>query len=181
MSKDARVLLGRIAGAHGLKGEVIVHAFTERPEDVAAYGPVADDEGRRVMELKVVRVTDKGVIARLSGVGDRTQAEGLKGMELWVPRERLPDAGEGEFYHADLIGLAALAPDGAPVGTVVAVQNYGAGDLLEIRLAGSKRTELVAFKNEFVPEVDISGGRVVVVIPAANTDEEGSAGGGRLE
>ncbi|MGD9805853.1 MAG: ribosome maturation factor RimM [Hyphomicrobiaceae bacterium] len=164
MSKSARVLLGRITGVHGLKGEVVVHAYTEHAEDVAAYGTVSDGEGLREVELKIVRVTDKGIIARVPGVRDRTQAEALKGMELWVPRERLPDVEDGEFYHADLIGLAVVAPDGAALGTVVAVQNYGASDLLEIRMEGSRRTELVAFTDDFVPEVDIAGGRVVVLM-----------------
>lgn len=175
MSKDARVLLGRIAGVHGLKGEVVVHAYTEYPEDIAAYGPLSDKQGQREVELEVVRLSDKGVIARVSGVRDRTQAEALKGMELWVPRERLPEAEDGEFYHADLIGLAAVTPDGATIGTVVAVQNYGASDLLEIRLDGSRRTELVAFTDDFVPEVDIAGGRVVVLMDGASSaDDEGA-------
>lgn len=170
MNADARVLLGRIAGAHGLKGEVVVHAYTEYPEDIAAYGPLSDQGGQQEFELAIVRVSDKGVIARIPGIRDRTQAEALKGTELWVPRARLPEAEEGEFYHADLIGLAAVAPDGSPVGTVIAVQNYGASDLLEIRLEGSRRTELVAFTDDFVPEVDVAGGRVVVVMSGSGAD-----------
>lgn len=174
MSKDARVLLGRIAGVHGLKGEVVVHAYTEYPEDIAAYGPLTDTEGLREFELEIVRISEKGVIARISGVRDRTHAEPLKGLELWVPRERLPEAEEGEFYHADLVGLAAVTPNGEPIGTVVAVQNYGASDLLEIRLEGSRRTEFVAFTDAFVPEVDIAGRRVVVHMngdPPSNSDD----------
>jgi 16S rRNA processing protein RimM len=172
MKKEARVLLGRITGAHGLKGEVVVHAYTEYPEDIAAYGTLSDSDGGRGIELKAVRISDKDVIARVAGVNDRTQAEALKGMELWVPRERLPDADDGEFYHADLIGLDAFAPDGRRVGTVVAVPNYGASDLLEIRLEGSRRTELIAFTDDFVPEVDIAGGRVVVHMPSGTAEDE---------
>jgi 16S rRNA processing protein RimM len=159
-----RLLLGRIAGAHGLKGEVLVHAFTAAPEDIAAYGALEDASAERTLAVRVVRIGEKGVIARIEGVEDRTAAEALKGTELWLARERLPPPEAGEFYHADLIGLAAFAPDGTPVGTVVAVQNYGAGDLIEIRLAGSRRTELVPFTDAFVPEVDVAGGRVVVVL-----------------
>jgi 16S rRNA processing protein RimM len=159
-----RILLGRIAGAHGLKGEVLVHAFTAAPEDIAAYGALEDASAERTLAVRVVRIGEKGVIARIEGVEDRTAAEALKGTELWLARERLPPPEAGEFYHADLIGLAAFAPDGTPVGTVVAVQNYGAGDLIEIRLAGSRRTELVPFTDAFVPEVDVAGGRVVVVL-----------------
>lgn len=176
MSKDARVQLGRIAGVHGLKGEVIVHAYTEYPEDIASYGPLSDREGQREIALTVVRVTDKGVIARIAGIRDRTQAEGLKGLELWVDRESLPEAEEGEFYHADLIGLAAVSPDGTRVGEVVAVQNYGASDLLEIRPDGSRRTEFVAFTDDFVPEIDVAGGRVVVRMPEAASDADEAPG-----
>ena len=171
MSETTRVLLGRIAGPQGLKGEVVVHAFTEYPEDIAAYGPLTDSEGQREIALDVVRISDKGVIARISGVRDRTQAEALKGMELWVLRSQLPSADDGEFYHADLVGLAAVAQDGQPIGTVVAVQNYGASDLLEIRLDGSRRTELVAFTDDFVPEVDIAGRRVVVRMGGDASDD----------
>lgn len=176
MSEGGRVLLGRITGAHGIKGEVVVHAFTENPEDVAGYGPLADKRGTRTFELSVVRVTEKGVIARVVGVADRTQAEALKGSELWITRDRLPQAEEGEFYHADLIGLAAVDPDGAGIGTVVAVQNYGAGDLLEIRLDGRRNTELVAFTKDFVPVVDLDAGRVVInrSEPQAIEDCDGS-------
>jgi 16S rRNA processing protein RimM len=171
-----RVLLGRITGAQGLKGEVVVHSFAEVPEDIAAYGPLADAEGVRTFDLKVVRIAEKGVIARVGGISDRTAAEALKGVELWVDRERLPEAEEGTFYHTDLIGLRAVTSGGEPVGQVVAVQNYGAGDLLEIRLEGTRQTELVAFTDAFVPEVDLAGGRVVVVLPEANDDPEESGG-----
>jgi len=174
LSKEARVLLGRIASVHGLKGEVVVHAYTEYPEDIAAYGALSDAEGRREVELEVVRLSEKGVVARVSGVRDRTEAEKLKGMELWVPRNRLPEADEGEFYHADLVGLAAVTPDGKRIGEVIAVQNYGASDLLEIRLEGSRRTELVAFTDDFVPEVDIPGRRVVVRLSGTPSDDDRS-------
>ncbi len=170
MSESRRVLLGRITGAQGLKGEVVVHSFAEAPEDIAAYGPLSDAEGGRTFDLSVVRVAEKGVIARVRGVGDRTQAEALKGVELWIDRERLPAAEEGEFYHADLIGLRAVAPGGEPVGHVIAVQNYGAGDLLEIQLEGTRRTELVVFTDAFVPEVDLAAGQVVVRLSAAEPD-----------
>lgn len=175
MSGSKRVLLGRIGGAHGLKGEVVMHSFAEAPEDIAAYGPLTDAAGQRTFDVTVVRVTDKGVIARVAGIKDRTQAETLKGTELWVERDRLGEAEEGEFYHADLIGLAAVTTDGQPVGQVVAVQNYGAGDLLEIRLAGSRKTELVAFTDAFVPEVDLAAGHVVIRLA------EAEPGGGSVE
>ena len=171
-AKPLRILLGRIAGAHGIRGEVLIKAFTEAPENVGAYGPLSDESGTRTFKLKSARATPKGVVARLQGVDDRNGAEALKGIALYIERERLPAAAEGEFYHADLIGLAAVDGDGKPVGEIVAVQNYGAGDLLEIRLAGSSKTELVPFTDAAVPEVDIAARRVVVVLPRADETEE---------
>jgi 16S rRNA processing protein RimM len=117
-------------------------------------------------------VTGKGVVARIEGVTDRNAAEALKGTELYVDRDRLPAATEGEFYHADLIGLDAVDPDGKAIGSIVAVQNFGAGDLLEVRLAGSTRTELVPFTEAAVPTVDMSAGRAVVILPPTTDDEE---------
>jgi 16S rRNA processing protein RimM len=170
--KSARILLGRISGAHGIRGEVVIHAYTVTPESIGAYGPVFDKAGTRSFEVASARATPKGVVARLKGVGDRTAAEALKGVELYVNRDRLPAAAEGEYYHADLIGLAAVAPEGMQIGEIVAVQNFGAGDLLEIRLAASGKIELVPFTEAVVPEIDIAAGRAVVAMPAASGDEE---------
>lgn len=163
--QSRRVLLGRIAGAHGIRGEVLIKTFTAAPEDIGAYGPLTDADGARSYRIESARATQKGVVARIEGVGDRNAAEALKGVELFVARERLPDVAEGEFYHDDLIGMAAVDADGTQIGEVIAVQNFGAGDLLEIRLAGSGKTELVPFTDDAVPEVDVAGRRVVVVMP----------------
>jgi 16S rRNA processing protein RimM len=160
-AEGKRILLGRIAAAHGIRGEVLIRTFTVRPEDIAAYGPL-DDGLSRSFKLKVGRVTPRGVVARIEGVSDRTAAEALKGTSLYVARDRLPPPDEGQFYHADLIGLAAVDPEGRVLGEVVAVHNHGAGDILEVRLAESGRTELVAFTDAFVPEVDLAGRQVVV-------------------
>jgi 16S rRNA processing protein RimM len=167
--KGKRILLGRIAGAHGIRGEVLIHTYTAAPESIGAYGPLSDAAGARSFRIESARVTQKGVVARLAGIGDRNGAEALKGVELFIERARLPAAAEGEFYHADLIGLSAVDPAGKPVGEIVAVQNYGAGDLLELRLAGASRTELVPFTDAAVPEVNIAARRIVVVLPT--TDE----------
>ena len=168
---SGRVLLGRIAGAHGVRGEVLIRTFTVAPEDIGAYGSLSDASGERTFRLESVRSTRKGVVARLKGVADRTAAEALKGIELYVARDRLPPANEGEYYHADLIGLAAVDPGGEPVGEIVAVQNFGAGDLLEIRIAGTSRTELLPFTASVAREVDIAGRRVVVVLPGAGEED----------
>jgi 16S rRNA processing protein RimM len=170
--QDRRLLLGRIATAHGIRGEVAIESYTGDPQDIAAYGPLETEDGTRQLEVKVVRVTSKGVIARVAGVTDRNAAEKLKGLSLYVDRERLPPAQDDEFYHADLVGLTAEDGEGRRIGTVAAMQNYGAGDLLEVLIDGSRKTELIPFSAAFVPEVDIAGGKVVVVLPAFAPDED---------
>jgi len=175
MSKqDRRVLLGRITAPHGIRGEVVIESYAGQPQDVAAYGPLENEDATRQFDVTVVRVTTKGVIARLKGVADRTEAETLKGLKLYVDRARLPAAEEGEFYHADLVGLRAHDRAGQPIGRIVAVQNYGAGDLLEVRLEGSPKTELIPFTEAFVPEVDVADGRAVINMPTSEPDEEGA-------
>jgi 16S rRNA processing protein RimM len=167
VAEDAshRILLGRIAGAHGLKGEVLIHSFAKVPESIAAYGPLSDADGSKAFTITRAKATAKGVVARLAGVGDRTAAEALAGVELYVARARLPAPTEDEFYHADLIGMLAVDPEGRPLGRISAVHNFGAGDLIEIRLAGSGKSELVAFTAATVPTLDVSAGRAVVVMP----------------
>lgn len=162
-----RVLLGEITGVHGIRGEVVIRAYTEDPSGLAAYGPLQTEDGKHMLEPKVLRVSTKGVIARLKGVEDRTAAEKLKGTKLYVARERFPQAAENEFYHADLIGLTAADPNGAVIGTIIAVHNFGAGDILEIRHTGTRQSELVPFSGATVPEVDIDAGRAVVIMPDA--------------
>jgi 16S rRNA processing protein RimM len=169
---SSRLLLGRIAGAHGIRGEVLIHAYTSAPEDIVAYGPLSDATARRSFEIAIVRTTPKGVVARIAGIADRNAAEALKGVELYVGRDRLPAAAEGEFYYADLIGLAAVDPAGKAIGEIVAVQNYGAGDLIEIRFAGSAKTELIPFTEAAVPQIDIAARRVVVIMPATTDARE---------
>lgn len=163
--RDGRILLGRIIAAHGVRGEVLVRSYADEPQAIGAYGPLAAPDARRTIELRIVRVTPKGVVARVSGIADRNGAEALAGTDLYVDRARLPEAGDGEFYHADLIGLAAVAPDGTEIGRVVGVHNFGAGDLIEVALAASRHTELLPFDERHVPQVDVPAGRIVVVMP----------------
>lgn len=163
--QPARVCLGVIAGPHGVRGLVKVKSFTEVPEDVAAYGPVTDEEGGKRWTLETVGQAKGAVLVRLAGVKDRNQAEALRGTRLYVARSALPEVAEdGVFYHADLIGLAAEAPDGRPLGRVKAVDNYGAGDLLEI-VDPEGKSLLLPFTRAVVPEVDLAAGRLVVVAP----------------
>lgn len=175
-----RVVLGRISGAHGIQGEVRIRPYTERPEDIGSYGPVTANPGGRRFKLKVVRLVKDGVIARIEGVKDRTAAEGLKGLELEVERTALPEAEEGEFYQADLIGMAVEDPDGRRLGTVTAVQNYGGGDILEIAPETGGSTVLLSFTRETVPVVDLAKGRLVADAPAG-VFEDGDDGNGEGE
>jgi 16S rRNA processing protein RimM len=169
------VLLGRIAGAHGLKGEVKVNSFTQVPENIAAYGPLGDGKGR-VFVVESLRPLKGTVVAvQFAGVHNRTDAESLKGTELYAERTKLPELDEDEWYHADLIGLAAISPENEEIGQVIAVQNFGAGDLLEIKQPGEPRSLIVPFTKMAVPVVDVKNRRVVVIIPEeeeAQDDEQ---------
>jgi 16S rRNA processing protein RimM len=172
MAKPSRVLLGEIGSAHGIKGEVVVRSYTANPDDIGAYGILETKDGAPLPKFKVVRVSSRGVICRFDGIADRTAAERLRGIELWIARDRLPPAAGNEFYHADLIGLAAVSPEGQVLGTIVEVANFGAGDLIEVRLDGTTRTEYVPFTDAFVPHVDIAAGRATVVMPFAGDDPD---------
>lgn len=173
------VLLGRIVAAHGLRGEVKILAFTETPENIAAYGLLNDGRGRefRIDELRPQK--GEAVIARLAGVTDRTAAEKLRGTELYVSRDCLPVPDEEEWYYSDLVGLQAVTPDGGAFGEVVSVQNFGAGDLLELRVPAERQTVFLAFTHANVPAVDIKTGRITVVLPdeiIAAPEQESDAG-----
>jgi 16S rRNA processing protein RimM len=168
---DARVLVGEVAGAHGIRGAVKVRSFTADPAAIADYGPLRDDAGR-AWRLRVTGAAKSLLICDVEGVRDRTAAEAMAGTRLWVGRDRLPPAGEDEFYHADLLGLPVETADGAPFGSVVALYDFGAGDILEVR-TGAGRLVQVPFTREAVPVVDVRGRRVVVDPPAGLLDPEG--------
>lgn len=166
-----RILLAVVGAPHGTRGEVRIKTFTEDPAGLAAYGAVETADGRTFTVLSV-RPAKEVVIARLSGVDDRDKAEALKNTELFVPRDRLPATDDEEtFYQADLVGLAVLDASGKQLGTVKAVLNYGAGDLLEVAPPGGGATVLVPFTKAFVPEVDIAGRRIVAA-PAPGLFDE---------
>jgi len=156
-----RLCVGIITGAQGVRGAVRIKSFTAVPEDVAAYGPLADEAGKREFALRPVGRAKGVVIATIAGVADRDAAERLKGMRLYVARDKLPAPGEEEYYHADLIGLAAVLRDGTPLGRVRAVHEYGAGDSLEV-VSESGATVMVPFTRAAVPEVDLAAGRLVI-------------------
>ncbi|MTJ81803.1 MAG: 16S rRNA processing protein RimM [Telmatospirillum sp.] len=158
-----RLCVGVVLGAHGLKGAVRIKSFTADPADVAAYGPVEDLTGTRRFRIRVLSETKGVVTAVLDGIADRTAAEGLKGVRLHVERDRLPEAGEEEFYYSDLVGLAVERVDGTPMGKVKGVFDFGGGDVIDIDGPGGP--VMVPFTRAAVPVVDIAGGRLVVDPP----------------
>jgi 16S rRNA processing protein RimM len=173
MTDEKRILLGHIVGAHGIRGEVMIRSYAENPEDIGAYGPLSDVAGKRTFEIVQAKAALKGVIARIQGVDDRTAAEGLKGIDLYVNRAALPDVDDGEVYQADLAGMRAVTPEGADIGVIVGIANYGAGDILEIKRAGVSDTELVPYIDAFVREVDVEARRIVIIMPTYLEDESG--------
>jgi len=161
---EPRICVGVITGAQGVRGAVRIKSFTAAPEDVAAYGPVADEAGERSFDLRAVGRAKGVVIATIAGIADRDAAERLKGVRLYVARAKLPAPGEEEYYHADLIGLAAVLKDGTVLGRVRAVHEYGAGDSIEV-LRDDGGTVLVPFTRAAVPEIDLAAGLVVIDPP----------------
>jgi len=161
-----KVLVARFGAAHGVRGEIKLWSFTADPLAVADYGPLESKDGRRFV-IMALRPNKDVLVARIKGVADRNAAEALRNVELFLPRERLPAIEEDDtWYYADLVGLAALAPDGAAIGTVAALHNFGAGDVIEIAPAAGGKTLLLPFSEAVVPEVDVKAGRIVVVMPS---------------
>jgi 16S rRNA processing protein RimM len=165
MPQDDRLLLGVIVGAKGIKGEVRVKTFTERPEDIAAYGTLKDATGQTTYKLKVIGLSKGLPVVRIKGISDRNQAEALKGTELYVSRSDLPDiSDEDEFYYADLVGMQAVFKDGESFGIIARVHDFGAGDMLEIIPDGKPESSsvLVPFTMDMVPEVKMAAGQVIL-------------------
>jgi 16S rRNA processing protein RimM len=161
-----RVCVAQIGAAHGVRGEVKLKSFTAEPMAVKDYGPLETEDGTAQIEIEALRPAKDHFVAWLRGVRGREAAEALRNVRLFVPRARLPKIErEDEFYHADLIGLAAVDRAGAEVGTIVAIHNFGAGDLLEIRPAEGGDTVMLPFTDATAPVVDIAGARVVIDPP----------------
>jgi len=160
----SQICVARIGAAHGVRGAVKLWTFTEDPMAVKRYGPLSTKDGARRFEVTSAREARGHLVATLEGITTREQAERLNGVELYVARERLPDAGENEYYHADLIGLAAVNAAGEPLGRVIAIHNFGAGDIIEVAPPNGA-TMLLPFTHAVVPTVDLRGGRVVIELP----------------
>jgi len=163
------VLVGAITGAHGIRGEVKLRSFTEDPQAIAAYSPLETAKGAKVVIAKL-RPQKDGFIAILKGVTDRNAAEALRSTELFVPRERLPEPEEDEVYVHDLIGLPVFLADGSRLGEIVAVADYGAGDLIDVKVEGRNDTVLIPFASQYVLAAD--GSKVVVDLPEGYLDAE---------
>lgn len=163
------VLLGRLGAPHGVRGEIRLQSFTADPAAISTYGPLFDASLARRFVIASLRPLGKDMfVARLEGVCDRTGAEALTGVALYLPREALPAPEEDEFYLADLEGLRAQTRAGATLGVVIGVRNFGAGDILEIAPPEGGETLLLPFTKAVVPIVDIAGGRVVVEPPSSD-------------
>jgi 16S rRNA processing protein RimM len=177
MTKD--VLLAAVIGAHGLKGEVRVKTFTETPDALARYPRLNAKDGRVFTPARIMASKADEAIVTFAEIVDRNTAEGLKGLELFVAREALPATAKNEFYHADLIGLTAIDAADRVIGKVKAIHNYGAGDVIEIARESPEGrggdTVMLPFARDFVPEIDLKSGRVVIAEPAeVDTGERGN-------
>jgi 16S rRNA processing protein RimM len=160
-----RICVGAIAGAFGVTGEVRLKSFCTEPSDIASYGPLTSEDGKIEYRITLTRPVAGGLGARIAGVANRDQAEALRGTSLFVARDRLPSLPDDEFYHADLIGLAAFDVGGVELGKVAAVHNHGAGDIIEISPTRHKSALLLPFTKTIVPNVDLAAGRIVVDLP----------------
>ena len=175
--KEARVLLGVVAAPHGVRGLVRIRSFTEDPMAIASYGELSDEAGKTRYRVEALSTVKGAVLARIEGVADRTAAEAIRGLRLYVERERMPATGEREWYEADLIGLAAVGRDGRDWGKVVAFHDFGGGLAMEVSGGeAAPSSVMLPFNDEAVPEVDVERGRVLVdpplgVLPGGNAKE----------
>ena len=161
-----RVRVARIGAAHGIRGEVRLWPFTQDPMDVASYGPLETEDGARRFEIETLRPAKDFLVARLTGVADRDAAEKLTNLELFVPRERLPDIEDADtYYHTDLVGLAAVTAEGVTLGTVTAIHNFGAGDIIEIAQTGGAPL-MLTFTEAAVPKIEAEA--AFVTLPPAS-------------
>jgi 16S rRNA processing protein RimM len=172
----APICVARIGAAHGVRGAVKLWTFTDDPLAVKRYGALATKDGTRSFEVTHAREAKGHLVATLKGVATREDAERLNGLELYIAREKLPETDANEYYHADLIGLAAVNASGEPIGRVTAIHNFGAGDIIEIAPPHGA-TMLLPFTNAVVPTVDLAGGRLVIELPAEIDGDDGNSAG----
>ena len=171
----AQICIARIGAAHGVRGAVKLWTFTEDPFAVKRYGPLLTKDGARSFEVATAREAKGHLVATLKGIATREDAERLNGIELYIAREKLPETDDDEYYHADLIGLAAVNTADEPLGRVAAIHNFGAGDIIEIAPPHGA-TLLLPFTNAVVPTVDLANGRVVIELPEQIDGDDPTAG-----
>ena len=162
--KSTVILIAKIGAAHGVRGEVRLWTYTEEPLKVAGYGALESGDGARRFAITKLRAAKTHLVATIDGIATREAAEALNGTELFVPRDRLPATAADEFYHADLVGLAAVTAAHEAVGTVIAVHNFGGGDIIEIAPANG-RSLMLPFSGAFVASIDLAARKIVVVRP----------------
>lgn len=168
MSEDRseeRIIVGQIAGAFGVRGDVRLKSFCADPEDIVTYAPLTDPAGQVFDQIVVTGAAKGALVVRISGIRTKEQADALKGTEVLAERTRLPNLPDDEFYHADLIGLSVLDTGGTALGRVKAVHDHGAGDLLEVAVPGATSTVLLPFTKAAVPTVDLTAGRLIADPP----------------
>jgi 16S rRNA processing protein RimM len=164
-----RIRIARIGAAHGIRGEVKLWSFTQDPMAVASYGPLETQDGARRFEIEALRPGKNFMVARIAGIDTRDAAASLCNVDLFVSRDRLPPIEDDDtFYHADLIGLAVVNENGAALGTLSAIHNFGAGDVLEIAPSGGGEPLLLPFTEATVPKVDMKAKQIVVVVPSVS-------------
>lgn len=160
-----RICVGAIAGAFGVRGEVRLKSFCAEPEAIASYAPLFTEDGARSFAVTITRAIPGGLAARLSGITTKEEADAVRGTSLFADREKLPNLPDDEFYHADLIGLPVFDTGGVQLGTVRAIYNHGAGDILEIHAPGRRTALLLPFTKAVVPTVDLTAGRIIADPP----------------
>jgi 16S rRNA processing protein RimM len=166
-----KVCVGAIAGSFGVRGEVRLKSFCADPGAIGDYGPLSSEDGSRQFTVKITRSVKTGFAARLSGISSKEEADAMRGVRLFAPRDMLPNLPDDEYYYADLIGLSVMDTGGEDCGRVHAVHNHGATDLLEVRAKGQKGTVLVPFTKEIVPTVDLASSRIIIDPPEGLFDE----------
>ncbi len=168
---EDRILMAQIGAAHGIRGEVRVKPFGDDPLSFGDYGKLESEDGSRKLKVKRARIQKNVVVTKFEGVNDRNEAETLNGMKLYIPRERLPETeDEDEFYHSDLIGLKAIDENKEQIGTVLALLDFGAGDLIEIAPKSGKSL-MFPFTKAVVPVVSLKEGFVEIHAPEGFYEE----------
>ena len=166
-----QICVARIGAPHGIRGAVKLWTFTEDPLAVMSYGQLKTKDGARSFEVATAREAKDHLVATFKGVATREDAERLNGVELYIPRDRLPETDDDEYYHADLIGLAAVTTADAPIGRVIAIHDFGAGTIIEIA-PPEGNTLMLPFTNAVVPTVDLKGGKVIIEMPGEIDGED---------